>query len=108
MRSPKNNVGVVDWIALTLYKWWTKSAWFKWFLAPLATGVIPALVVIYYTVPVVKTEVVKWNSDIASLLDTYGLIALLLTAFYPTMLFTLARAIAHRVNQGGVDSLIYL
>ena len=101
-------MGFIDQIAITLYQWWAKSLWFKWFWTPFAIGVIPALVVIYYTVPVIRNGIVGWNQDFASFLDTHGLIALLLTSVYPTLLLTLARSIAHRVNHGDVDSLVLL
>lgn len=108
MKFPKNNKGRLNWLALAIHKFWVRSIWVRWGLAPLITGVVPVLTVAYFSNRVFGEIVKHRYPDFSTWVDTNAWVILVSAFIYPTLLIALARFVMHRVNSNGINQDVLL
>jgi len=108
MKYPKNQKGTLNYIAFRCYKIWSSSFWIRWVLAPIATGVLPALTFAYYKFSAISDYVHKEASWLSNWLDSDAFFILIAIFIYPTALLAFARFVVNRVNSTGVNQDVLL
>lgn len=108
MQYPKNNKGKLNRAAFAIYKFWSRSVWVRWGLAPLVTGVLPAITLAYYNNKIFGGAVRQWAPKFTEWLDSYTWVILVLAFIYPTLLMAFARFVKHRVNSNGINQDVLL
>lgn len=104
MRFPKNNNGVWSKFASSLHKdFWEKSWFFRWVLTPLITGVIPAIILAYYSKASIAEDIRASFPSGAKILDNNSSWMLIGAFVYPTLLIAFARAIVRNTGSNGTN-----
>lgn len=102
MKFPKNK-GTLNAIADAIYGHWQRSFWIRWIFTPFITGIIPAVVVAYYSIEKFTALSKQHAPTVAGYLDEYVLLVMISAFIYPTLLIAAARFVLHRVSSNGVD-----
>jgi len=71
--------------------------------APFITGIIPAIVVAYYSIEKFTVLARQHAPTVAGYLDEYAWLVMVSAFIYPTLLIAAARFVLHRVSSNGVD-----
>ncbi len=108
MKFPKNNKGILNWVAFEIHKFWMRSVWIRWGLTPFITGAIPALTVAYFSNRTFGEMVKNRAPDLAAVLDANAPLILVSTFLYPSLLIAFARFVMHRVNSNGINQDVLL
>jgi hypothetical protein len=102
MRFPKNK-GFLNGVAYAIHNYWQRSFWIRWVLTPLITGIIPALVVAYYSIDKFGNLTKQYIPAVAASLDDHAWLVMFSAFIYPTLLIAAARFVLDRVSSNGVD-----
>lgn len=110
MQIPKNHQGRINKFAYAIHKFWGRSFWVRWILAPSITGILPSITLAYFSNRAFGNTVKQWSPAFSGWFDGHAWVILLLVFIYPTLLLAFARFVVHRVNANEIspDTLLSL